>query len=95
MKNYKFKIFGTLYEVTIKVTKRVPRYATVKFDTKWIYAGHTFKVDSVYMESNRFAPERGRSLRLSLSGTKWGKSEQNPKGYTSTVIDEIDLILKY
>ncbi len=100
MKNkptFKIRIFGTLYEinVTIKITKRLPKYATVKPETKWIYAGHRFKVDGVYMEYNRFSPERGRTLEISLIGTKWGKSEENPKGYQRTVIDEIDLILEY
>jgi hypothetical protein len=91
MKTFKIRLFGTLYEINVKITKRLPRFATVKADTKWIYAGHRFKVKDLYMESNRFAPERGRSLRISLEGTKF----ETEKGYKSTVIDEIDLILEY
>jgi hypothetical protein len=97
IKEFKINLFGTLYELTfqIRITKKVPRYAIVKKDTNWIYAGHRLKVDSVYIEHNKWSPERGRKLRLSLLGTEWGKSGNNPKGYSSTVIDEIDLILEY
>jgi len=93
MKEFKFNIFNTLYQITFsfKVTKRVPKYATVKPETKWIYAGYKLKVDSVYTEAYHKAPERGRALRLSLEGTKF----QVERGYKSTVIDEIDLILHY
>jgi hypothetical protein len=66
------------------------QWATVKPETKWIYAGHRLKVESVNVESNRFRVEDGRELRLSLVGTKFEK-EHN---YTYTLIYERDLILE-
>lgn len=91
-KNIKINLFGTLYNLSIEleINKRVPKFVTVKPETKWIYAGHKFEVQSVYMENNRFAPERGRSLRIILEGTTFEN-----RGYKTTVIDEIDLIPHY
>ncbi len=98
MKDFKFNLFNTIYEITfsVKVTKRVPKYATVKPDSKWVYKGLKLKVDSVYLESNHFHPEYGRSLRLSLQGTEFGPGGSRfGYGYKSTVIPEKDLILHY
>ncbi len=97
MKHFKFNLFGTLYEIqfTVKITKRVPKFVTVKPDTKWIYAGETLKVDSVYSEGNeKFGETKGRYLRLSLLNTKFNERPDGSK-YTTTVIHEKDLIPHY
>ncbi len=85
-------LFGTLFEIKIsaKVTKKVPKYATVKPNTTWIYAGHRLKVESVYMQESHFdEPGSGRYLRLSLRGTAFESKHKN------TVIQEKDLVLHY
>lgn len=92
-KQLKFKLFNTLYEMTlsVKITKRVPKFVTVKSTTNWIYKGQRFKVNGVKYEVSKFAPEYGRTLEISLIGTEFEKS----KGYKYTFIPESDLILEY
>lgn len=95
-KEFKINLFGTLFEIvwSIKITKKVPRYVTVKPDTRWIYAGARLKVHSVYMEEGQFdEPGTGRHLRLSLIGTEF--EYRNGGVQTTTVIQEKDLILEY
>lgn len=94
-KKFKFNLFNTLYDLNInlKVTKKVPRYATVKPDSDWVYAGMKLKVDSVYIEKDRMGD---RHLRLSLEGTEFGPGGSRVGyGYPNTVIREKDLILHY
>lgn len=66
-------------------------YATVKEDTDWIYKGLTLKVNSTYIEHNKFNPEYGRNLRLSLLGTGFEGKHRD----SDTVIWEKDLIMSY
>lgn len=93
----KINLFRTLYDlnITLKVTKRVPKYVTVRSDTTWIYAGFKFKVDSVYMEETKYDdPGSGRKLRLLVSGSDYAKIHPE-SSYKTTVISERDLILHY
>lgn len=70
-----------------KVLIECEEWATVKSETKWIYAGSRFKIDSVYVQKSQYNPEFGRNLRLSLIGTSFGDQHK------STVIWEKDLII--
>jgi hypothetical protein len=81
------ELMQQLYLLSCK-KKFTGRTATVKPDTKWVYAGHSLKVMGIYSVnwSGYGVYEDGSChLQLSLDGTEW-----LDRGYT--VINEKDLI---
>lgn len=89
-KHLKMMESGELKEGKYSVECEEVKWATVKKDTKWIYAGHRLKVNRVNLQSNKYRPEDGRELDLSLIGSEFEKS----RDYKNTYIYEKDLDLE-